>query len=151
MDVFKLKDESLILKAESLQENEFSDNEEVVTPKKFSPENDEKESPRHDSEKEDHNTKSLKNIIDNDSNILSSHLLHNESKTESVISKYQEIILTNLNGEAKFDKLMLEAIKVPEKFKSKKDKNVPMSSFSQQVKERNKLITKENTGSFKKV
>ena len=30
--------------------------------------------------------------------------------------------------------------------RNKKDKNVPMSSFSLQVKEKNKLITKENTG-----
>lgn len=72
----------------------------------------------------------------------------NTSGSTAITKSSQDVgcmTLMNQNGEAKFEKMLLNKIQVPEKVKSKKDKNVPMSSFSVSVKERNRLISKDNT------
>ena len=117
MDVFKLRDESLILVAESVNEQDFSDNEENAMPKKYSSENDSHASPH--TEEPSQIMKSQKNIPDNESSSTNNGLHSNsrESKSESLISKHQELILNNLNGEAKFEKLILDQTKVPEKIR----------------------------------
>lgn len=60
-------------------------------------------------------TEFFKDENENDTSVQSQSLLK-----DSIIetpSKYQELILGNINGEAKFEKMFLEQVKVPEKIK----------------------------------
>ena len=105
MDIFKLKDESsLLLIAESIHENDMSD-EDIVLPKKISPQNEDS------AEKEETAQNDL---------LGQSNSLLKDAQTDSNIGttpplKCQDLTLHNQNGEARFEKLVLDQVKVPEK------------------------------------